>query len=82
MNDPTPQVAPETLTEAAGRSAAALTTRLLEAHSRLPLGHRELDPATLQSTLALAFQQGANWAMDRAIQLAMAQTKPINRRAV
>lgn len=69
------------LQEAAGRCAATLTTRLIEAVNKTPPGMpRELDPATLQSTLLLAFEQGANWAMDQAQKILMKSTNPLNRR--
>lgn len=82
MSESKPTGIPETLTEAAGRSAAALTTRFIEAYSKLPLGQQVLDPVMLQSAFTLAFEQGANWGMDRAIEISVASLPAVNRRAV
>lgn len=70
--------APESMGEAAGRAAAALTTRLMDAIRRTP--GATMDPVTLQSALALAFEQGANWGCDRAMQIISAPLPPANRR--
>jgi hypothetical protein len=71
-------LAPQSLNEAAYRAAAKLTTRLMDALQRTP--NAQVDAATLQTALALAFEQGANWAADRACAIISAPVSPANRR--
>lgn len=71
---------PESLSEAAGRCGATLTTRMVELRRQLPRDI-DIDPATLQSAFALAFEQGANWAMDRALMINTKVLPPANRRS-
>lgn len=70
---------PESMSEAAGRAAAALTTRLIQVTRETGL---PLDPVTLQSTLTLAFEQGANWGCERSMQISSSNLPAANRRAL
>lgn len=56
----------ESMSEAAGRCAAAATTRYINARTHLPPNIRDVDPAELQSMFAAVFEQGVNWSRERA----------------
>lgn len=81
MDAPTQSAIAHSLSEAAGRCAAGLTTRLVEAFRLLPPGSHGVDPSAIQSALALAFEQGAIWQQQREQQRLLMLSNAENRRA-
>lgn len=80
QNNVHPERAPESLDEAAGRAAAAMTTLVVDTLNRMPHDAKGFDPVTLQDIFITVFKQGASWGMDRAVHIATRRVLPANRR--